>query len=108
MDLAERTVCVATLSLKPGTRLATAVRRADGALLLAAGTEIDIDQIRQLVQRNIDCVEVLQEETRDEAQIEREVAAAAARVAYLFRGQGSAARDELAGVIADYRRRAVA
>lgn len=104
--MADRTVRVSTLGLEPGARLACAVRRADGALLLPAGTEVDVDQLRQLIQRGIECVDVLQEETRDAAQIEQDIAAAAARVAHLFRGEGSAAREELATVIADYRRRA--
>ncbi|MEI8163499.1 MAG: hypothetical protein WCI19_10220 [Betaproteobacteria bacterium] len=104
--MADRSVCVSTLSLKPGARLAQAVRRADGGLLLAAGTELDIDHLRQLVQRGIECVHVLQQETRDAEQIGRDVAAAAARVAHLFRGESGAARDELAAVVADYRRRA--
>ena len=104
--MAERTVCVSTLGLKPGARLAQAVRRADGGMLLPAGTELDIDNLRQLVQRGIECVHVLQQETRDAGQIERDVAAAAERVAHLFRGQSSPARDDLAAAIADYRRRA--
>lgn len=104
--MAERTVCISTLGIKPGARLAQAVRRPDGGLLLAAETELDIDQIRQLVQRGIEHVYVLQEETRDAAQIERDVAAAAERVAHLFRGRSSDARNELAAVVADYRRRA--
>jgi hypothetical protein len=104
--LAERTVCVSTLGIKPGARLAQAVRRADGGLLLAAGTELDVDQLRQLIQRGIECVHLLQEEKRNAAQIERDVAAAAARVAQLFRGPGGAARDELSAVVSDYRQRA--
>ena len=106
LALADRTVCISTLGLKPGARLAQAVRRADGGLLLAAGTEVDADQVRQLIQRGIECVHVLQEETRDAAQIERDMAAAAERVAHLFRGKSSDARDELAAAITDYRRRA--
>lgn len=102
--MADRSVCVSTQELRPGARLAQAVRRADGGLLLAAGTEIDIDQLRQLVQRGIESVYVQREETRDAAQIERDVAAAEQRVADLFRGPSSPARDELAVVIADYRR----
>ncbi len=105
--MADRTVCISTLGLKPGARLAQAVRRADGGLLLSAGTEVDVDQVRQLIQRGIACVHVLQEETRDAAQIQRDMAAAVERVALLFRGKSSDARDELAAVITDYRRRAV-
>lgn len=104
--MADRTVCVATLGLKPGAKLAQAVRRADGGLLLPAGTEIDVDHLRQLIQRGIECVHVVQEETRDAAQIERDVAAAVERVTHLFRGESSESRKELAAVVADYRRRA--
>ena len=102
--MAERTVCVSTLGLRPGARLAQAVRRPDGGLLLAADTVIDVDNVRQLLQRGIECVHVLQHETRDAAQIERDVAAATARVAHLFRGKSGPARDELAVAITDYRR----
>ena len=104
--MTDRTVCVSTLSLKPGARLAQAVRRADGGLLLAAGTEIDVDHVQQLIQRGIEVVHVLQEETRDAAQIERDVAAAVERVTRLFRGASSDARNELAATVTDYRRRA--
>lgn len=104
--MVDRTVCISTLELKPGAHLAQAVRRADGGLLLTAGTQVDADQIGQLIQRGIECVHVLQEETRDPARIERDVAAATERVAHLFRGKSSDARDELAAVITDYRRRA--
>jgi hypothetical protein len=104
--LADRTVCVSTLGLKPGARLAQAVRRADGGLLLAAGTELDIDNLRQLLQRGIECVHVLQHETRSAEQIEHDVTAAESRVAHLFRGASGAARDELAAAVTDYRRRA--
>ena len=106
--MAERSVCISTLGLKPGAHLAQAVRRADGALLLPAGTELDVDQLRQLIQRGIEFVHIVKEETRDAAQIERDIVAAEARVAHLFRGGGSAAHGALAAVIFDYRRRAVA
>lgn len=104
--MADRSVCVSTLALQPGARLAQAVRRADGVLLLPAGAELDIDQVRQLIQRGIEFVHVLHEETRDAEQIARDIAAAEARVAYLFRGAGSASHGELAAAIFDYRRRA--
>ena len=105
--LAGRTVCIPALGLAPGMRLAQPVRRADGVVLLPAGTELDVDQIRRLIQRGIEFVHVLQKETRDAAQIEQDVAAAAARVAHLFRGNGSAAREKLGTVIAEYRRQSV-
>lgn len=104
--MAERSICMSTLAATPGQRLALPVRRADGEVLLPAGTELEVDHLRNLIQRGIDCIYVAQEETRDAEQIERDIAAAAARVAHLFRGPGSAAREELAEAVADYRRRA--
>lgn len=106
--MADRVVCVSTLALGPGVRLAQSVSRADGAVLLHAGAEIDVDQLRLLVQRGIDSVYVLREETRDPEQIESDVAAAAARVEFLFRGEGSTARQALAATLAGYRRKAAA
>ena len=103
--MADRSVCTSTLGLKPGARLAEDVRRADGAMLLPGGTELEATQLRQLIQRGIEFVQVLQVDTRDAAQIERDIAAAEARVAHLFRGGGSAAHGELAAAIFDYRRR---
>ncbi len=102
--MAEHDVCIATLALGPGARLAQAVRRADGAVLLHAGAVIDADQLRLLVQRGIEYVHVLQEEIRSAEQIAGDIGAAAARVAHLFRGDGSAARHDLAAAIAAYRR----
>lgn len=104
---AERDVCVPTLSLSPGTRLAQPVRRADGIVLMSAGSEIDADQLRRLIQRHVEFVHIMQKETRDPAQIEQDVANAAARVAHLFRGDGSAARTGLRAAIIAYRRQAV-
>lgn len=102
----ERDVCIPILGLAPGTRLAQPAHRADGAVLLPAGTELDVDQLRRLIQRGVEFVHVMQKETRDAAQIERDVAAAAARVAHLFRGDGSAARKNLGAAITAYRRHA--
>lgn len=103
---AGRRVCLPILGVKPGARLAQAVRRPDGVVLLPAGAELDLDQLRRLIQRGIECVHVLQQETRDAATIEQDVNAAARRTAHLFRGHGSAAREKLAAVIAEYRRQA--
>jgi hypothetical protein len=102
----ERDVCIPILGLAPGTRLAQSVHRADGAVLLPAGAELDADQLRRLIQRGVEFVHVMQKETRDAAQIEQDVATATVRVSHLFRGDGSAARKNLGVAIADYRRQA--
>lgn len=103
---AGRSVCLPILGVKPGAYLAQAVHRADGAVLLPAATELDADQLRRLIQRGVECVHVMQKETRDAAQIGQDVAAASARVAHLFRGDGSVARKNLGAATADYRRQA--
>jgi hypothetical protein len=103
--VADRTVCVSILALKPGARLAYEVHRPNGGLLLPAGTEINAEHVHSLIQRGIEYVHVLQEETRDAAQIEHDVALAAERVAHLFRGDSGDARNELAAAITAYRRR---
>lgn len=102
--MTDRVVCVSTLALSPGVRLAQSVRRADGAVLLHVGAEVDIDQLRLLIQRGIDSVYVFREETRAPEQIESDVASAVARVAFLFRGEGGNARKTLAAVVENYRR----
>lgn len=105
--MTDRVVCVATQALGAGARLARPVSRANGAVLLHAGAVIDTDQLRLLIQRGIDSVYVLQEDPRDEVQILRDLGAALERVAHLFRGEGSAARQALAETIAEYRRQSV-
>jgi hypothetical protein len=105
--LVDRLACVSILGLKPGAVLARAVLRPDGVVLLPAGQALDIDLLRQLGRRGIECVHVLLEETRDPMQIERDVALSVTRVAFLFRGPGSPARDELASAITSYRRQQV-
>ncbi|MCF8178776.1 MAG: hypothetical protein K9J74_09735 [Sulfuritalea sp.] len=103
----DREVCIATQALAAGARLAKPVSRANGAVLLHAGAVNDADQLRLLIQRGIDSVYVLQEDLRDEEETHRDVGNALGRVAHLFRGEGSAARQALAETIADYRRQSV-
>lgn len=102
----ERSVCVPTLGVAPGATLAQPVRRGDQVVLLPAGSVIDADQVRRLIQRGIDFVYILQMETRDPDQVACDIAAATARVAHLFRGESNPTRDCLANVIGSYRRQA--
>lgn len=80
--------------------------RADGVLILPAGSEIDVDQLQRLIQRDIEYVYVLQAETRTAEDIARDIAVEAARVAHLFRGTGSDSRLALGTTITDYRKQA--
>lgn len=88
----------------PGARLSRVAKRADGNPLLAAGTELDRDHLAQLIERGIEFVYIEVNDTRDEAAIAHDVAAAAARVDHLFLGAGSESRTALHKAIARYRR----
>jgi hypothetical protein len=105
--MTERTVCRSPLLISPGMRLARPVLRADGEVLLAIGTELDREQLQQLLKRHVDFVYVQQEETRDAGAIEEEAAAATARVERIFRGPGSESREELRAAVMTYRREEV-
>lgn len=104
--MTERTVCKSPLLTSPGMRLARPVLRADGGVLLTAGTVLDGEQIQHLMQRHVDFVYVLEEETRDASTIEREIAAATARVEHIFRGESGESRNELRAAVTAYRRQA--
>jgi hypothetical protein len=103
--MSQKEVCLTPQRIVPGSKLARAAKRADGNLLLTAGTELDRDQLAQLFERGIEFVYVEANDTRDEAAIARDVAAAAERVDHIFRGSGSDSRTELHKTVARYRRK---
>lgn len=107
--MTERTVCLSILRLQPGMRLARAVMRPDGVVLMPAGAEIDEASLKQLPQRGVEFVFVVEPDDRDAATIERDVAAAEERVNYIFRGSNSDAgmgemRDDLRAALLSYRK----
>lgn len=99
-----RTLCLSPWRIKPGMVLAKPATRHDGAVLLAAGTVLTAEQLEHLRQRGCEALCVGVPESRDEAEVRRDVAQVEQRVHFLFRGPGSAARAELAGVVSAYRR----
>ena len=101
--MTERTVCLSPLRVSPGMVLARHVLRADGEVLLAAGTKLDSEKMQHLMQRHVEFVHVLVDDPRDAAAIEQEVAQVASRVNHIFRGQSGEARDELRAAVAAYR-----
>ena len=101
--MTQKEVCLTPQRIVPGSRLARAAKRADGNLLLTAGTELDRDQLAQLFERGIEFVYIEANDSRDEAAIARDVAAAEARVNHIFRGTGSEAREALHKAVARYR-----
>lgn len=77
----------------PGMRLATDVRDAHGAILLAAGSELSESLLASLRRRGIEQVNVAEEEslTAEELEARREVIRI--RLAHLFRRAGEAEAD---------------
>ena len=98
-----RIVCLAPGHLTPGMTVAVPISDHDGHILLAAGTVIESDMLERLIRRGIETVSVLIEDTRDEETIAMELRAAEARVEYIFRGNGSPAREELHASILNFR-----
>lgn len=98
-----RIVCLPIARLQSGMRVARAVLRPDGAVLLSSGTEIDEDELAHLHQRGVDTVFV---EIPDPRDAQERVAAAAVieqRVARIFRGASSEARDDLKAAVRAFR-----
>ncbi len=91
----------------PGMTLAKAIADRDGNTLLAAGTVLTAEILDRLIRRGVQtlCAQVL--DARDDETIAGELATANARVATIFRGPGSAARDELRQVILSYRQETI-
>ena len=102
-----KAVCLTPLRVTPGARLARPVLRTDGNMLLAAGSELDSDQLANLWERGIEFVYIEVADTRDDETRAHDLAAVGARVKQLFRGPSNAARDELQAVVLAYRREGV-
>lgn len=102
-----KAVCLTPLRVTPGARLARPVLRADGNMLLAAGSELDSDQLANLWERGIEFVYIEVEDARDDATREHDLAAVESRMRQLFHGPSNAARDELQAAVLAYRRQGV-
>lgn len=99
-----KAVCLTPLRVTPGACLARPVLRTDGNMLLAAGSELDSDQLANLWERGIEFVHIEVKDERDDEARARDLAAVEARVNQLFRGPGNTVRDELHATILSYRR----
>ena len=88
----------------PGMTLARPVLDKDGHTLISAGTTLDSDMLERLVRRGVEAIAILTPDTRDPATIAEEVSLAEGRVAAIFRGTGSPARNELQEAVLAYRR----
>jgi hypothetical protein len=102
-----RTACLPLGQLEPGMITETPVSGPQGTVLLAAGTTLDEYALMQLGRRAIEFVTVSVPDTRSDETIAREVAAASARVEFIFRGEDSSdssSRSALRNVVMNYRR----
>lgn len=98
-----RALCLSPGRVAPGMTLAKAVTDRDGNTLLAASTVLDSAMLDRLIRRGVEAMTVLVADTRDAETIAGELAAAEARVAYIFRGEGNPSREVLYKAILDYR-----
>lgn len=100
-----RTVCLPPGELAPGMIVATQVCGPQGAVLLAAGAVLDETMLENLRRRNVEFLSVHIADPRDDATVAADIAAATARIDYIFRGEGSAQRYALREAVGAYRRR---
>ena len=98
-----RTTSLSPGRVESGMKLAAAVLDKERNILLAAGAELDAVLLDRLSRRGIEAVAVQVPDLRDAATIAVELAEAEARVAQIFRGNGSAARTQLHAAMLHYR-----
>ena len=75
-----------------------------GETLLPADSLLDDAQVDSLQRRGIKCIAINVADDRDAAAIARDIAAAEARLAHIFRGSGSETRAELQRAVGVFRR----
>lgn len=98
-----RTIFLPPGRVAPGMTLAAQVIDKDGHALLAAGTVLDASILDRLSRRGIEAMAVLLLDTRDEAVIAEELLRVEERIAQIFRGTGSPARNALHAAVLNFR-----
>ncbi len=98
-----RALCLSPGRVAPGMTLAKAITDRDGNTLLATGAVLDSEMLDRLIRRGVEAITVLVVDTRDADTIVSDLATAEARVGYIFRGDGSKARETLCQAILAYR-----
>ena len=101
-----RTMFFAPGRAAPGMTLAKAISDREGHALLAAGTVLSSEILDRLIRRGVPTLCALVLDARDDETIASELSTATTRVATIFRGHGSPARDELRAAILNYRQEA--
>lgn len=83
--------------------LAAPVRDHEGSILLVADTVLDPALLERLIRRGVQAISVRVLDHRDEDTIVRELADIRERIDTIFRGPGSAAREQLRKAVLEYR-----
>ena len=99
----QRVMCLAPGRATPGMTLARPITDREGSVLLSPGTTLDLAMLERLIRRGVDAISVLVPDNRDEATIAKELRAVERRVEIIFRGPGSAARDQLRDAVLNFR-----
>ena len=99
-----RIICLAPGRVAPGMTLAAAATDREGRVLLAVGTVLDTSLLDRLSRRGVEAVSVFLLDPRNAETIAQELQLAELRVAQIFRGSGSPARQILQTAILGYRR----
>ena len=99
----QRIMCIAPGRAAPGMVLAKPVHDREGAILLTAETVLDPAVLERLIRRGVEAISVRVPDHRDEETIARELADVRARIDTIFRGPGSAARNQLRDAVLGYR-----
>ena len=102
-----RTIFLPPGRVAPGMTLAAAVLDHEHHTLLSAGTVLDTSTLDRLSRRGIEAIAVLLLDTRDAETIARELGDAETRVANIFRGTGSPARDALHAAVLHFRQESI-
>ena len=99
----QRIMCLAPGRATPGMALARAITDREGSVLLSAGTTLDLPMLERLIRRGVDAISVLVPDNRDDATIADELRTVEQRIETIFRGPGSAAREQLRAAILEFR-----
>ncbi len=99
----QRLLCLAPARATPGMALARDLTDREGKPLLAAGTVLDVAMLDRLMRRGVATVTVLVADTRDAEALASEREAAEKRIAHIFRGTSSPARESLRSAVLAYR-----
>jgi len=103
MAFKQRIMCLAPGRATPGMALARPVLDRESAVLLAAGTVLDLDMLERLIRRGVATISVLVPDGRDDETIARELLAVQDRIERIFRGPSTTARDALRAAILEFR-----